>query len=80
MRGNFSINDFIILDIGVFNFNDKKVGDKLIIESNYVGQGGILIFYSKLERDDFEIDCMLVEGNIYGYIKVIINNLGGEGV
>ncbi|HEK6318622.1 TPA: autotransporter outer membrane beta-barrel domain-containing protein [Yersinia enterocolitica] len=79
MRGNSSINDLTISDTGVLNFNDKKVGDKLIIESNYVGQGGTLIFYSKLERDDSETDRMLVEGNTYGHTKVIINNLGGEG-
>ncbi|PNM20071.1 autotransporter outer membrane beta-barrel domain-containing protein [Yersinia enterocolitica] len=79
MRGNSSINDLTISDTGVLNFNDKKVGDKLIIESNYVGQGGTLIFYSKLEGDDSETDRMLVEGNTYGHTKVIINNLGGEG-
>lgn len=51
-----------------------------IINEDYVGNGGKLVFNIVFNDDDFEMDRLQVFGNILGNIFVVVNNIGGVGV
>ena len=76
--GDSDLNSLI--NSGVVNLsNASTVGTILTINNNYKGDGGVIIFNSKLSDDSSLTDKLVINGDSEGDTNVIVNNLGGTG-
>lgn len=64
---------------GVLTMANGRAGDITVINGNYVGNGGTLIFDSILGGDASKTDKLVINGDTSGSSYVTINNLGGTG-
>ena len=65
---------------GIVNFGPANgAGTLLIVNGNYRGYGGTIIFNTILGTDDSTTDKMLVKGGTAGSSFVTVNNVGGTG-
>lgn len=64
---------------GTLAFSNGAVGRTLIVNGDYTGNNGLIIFNSILSGDTSLSDRLLVNGNTAGTTRVSINNLGGAG-
>lgn len=64
---------------GVITMGNDRVGDTTVINGNYIGNGGTLVFDSVLGDDSSETDKLVINGDTSGTSYVAVNNLGGSG-
>lgn len=87
MLGDSSIDSSIDFSIqkNVYNSgqivlgNGKSAGNTLLIEGNYSGNNGRIMFNTVLGGDNSPTDILVVKGNTSGTTTVQVNNIGGTG-
>lgn len=82
MTGNSNIGNLTILETGSLFLSTTAIGNKgnkLVIDGDYEGQSGTLVFRSQLAGDDSTTDYILIKGNTTGLTKVKIINENGKG-
>lgn len=55
-------------------------GNQLVVNGNYIGNNGLMVFNTTLNGDNSPSDKLIVKGNTSGNTQVQINNIGGTGV
>ncbi|WON78495.1 autotransporter outer membrane beta-barrel domain-containing protein [Serratia sp. UGAL515B_01] len=63
---------------GILTMANGRAGDITIINGNYEGSGGQLLFDTVLGGDDSASDKLVVNGNTAGSTYVSVNNAGGR--
>ncbi|CQQ72292.1 autotransporter outer membrane beta-barrel domain-containing protein [Yersinia mollaretii] len=79
MTGNSNVGNLNILKTGTLILSTTAIGNKLVIDGDYKGQSGTLVFRSQLAGDDSTTDYILIKGNTTGLTKVKIINENGKG-
>ncbi|WP_042806927.1 autotransporter outer membrane beta-barrel domain-containing protein [Yersinia massiliensis] len=79
MTKNSNINDLILSKTSTINLSPTEIGNKLIIDGNYAGKYGTLLFQTELEGDNSITDHILIKGDTAGYSRVRIVNSHGNG-
>jgi outer membrane autotransporter protein len=64
---------------GTLTMQDGFAGDRTVINGNYVGQNGHLLFDTQLGADDSPTDQLHVTGDTSGTTNVQVANAGGQG-
>ncbi|WP_162473643.1 autotransporter outer membrane beta-barrel domain-containing protein [Serratia microhaemolytica] len=64
---------------GTLTMANGRAGDTTIINGNYIGVNGFLIFDTALADDRSRTDKLLINGDISGNSTVVVNNAGGSG-
>ncbi|MCS3434275.1 autotransporter outer membrane beta-barrel domain-containing protein [Klebsiella sp. BIGb0407] len=64
---------------GRLTMANERAGDTTVINGNYIGNGGTLIFDTVLGGDNSVTDKLIINGNTFGTSSVLFNNIGGVG-
>jgi autotransporter family porin len=64
---------------GTINLAGQNAGTVMIVNGNYSGNDGLLIFGTALGDDNSNTDRLIVTGDTAGTSRVAVNNLGGSG-
>ncbi|WP_240651674.1 autotransporter outer membrane beta-barrel domain-containing protein [Serratia microhaemolytica] len=64
---------------GKITMSNGRAGDTTVINGNYVGRGGTLVFDTVLGNDNSQTDKLVINGDSSGSSFVTVNNLGGSG-
>ncbi len=64
---------------GILTMANERAGDTTVINGNYIGNGGTLIFDTVLGGDNSVTDKLIINGNTSGTSSVLFNNIGGSG-
>lgn len=54
-------------------------GSQLVVNGNYIGNNGLVVFNTTLNGDSSPTDKLTVKGNTSGNTRVQVNNIGGTG-
>ncbi|EMO7865590.1 autotransporter outer membrane beta-barrel domain-containing protein [Citrobacter amalonaticus] len=65
---------------GTVNLAGSKTGNQLVVNSNYTGSDGLMVFNTTLNGDNSPTDKLTVHGDTRGNTRVDVNNVGGTGV
>ncbi|WP_127960508.1 autotransporter outer membrane beta-barrel domain-containing protein, partial [Serratia microhaemolytica] len=68
-----------LLNAGELTMANGQAGDVTVINGNYSGGGGTLVFDTVLGDDNSLTDKLVINGNSSGVSFVTVNNLGGSG-
>lgn len=64
---------------GNLTMANDRAGDITVINGNYIGNGGKLVFDTVLGDDNAVTDRLIINGNTSGTSTVQVNNVGGSG-
>lgn len=81
LTGAGTVGDTVLNTGGIINIGHYKdtQPSTLTIDGNYQGNGGTIIFDTKLEGDSSPTDKLMITGDTAGTTNVKVNNLGGLG-
>ncbi|CNG58380.1 autotransporter outer membrane beta-barrel domain-containing protein [Yersinia massiliensis] len=79
MTGNSNISDLVISQTSTINLSPTGIGNKLVINGDYISKYGTLLFQTKLEGDNSITDHILIKGNTAGHTRIRIVNSHGNG-
>lgn len=80
MTGDSEVTALTLTRNAVLNLsNSFDNGNNLLVQEDYKGNGGIIIFNGSLAGDNSPIDHLTVNGNTSGETYVKVNELGGKG-
>ncbi len=65
---------------GTVNLAGSKTGNQLVVNGNYTGSDGLMVFNTTLNGDNSPTDKLTVHGDTRGNTRVDVNNVGGTGV
>ncbi|WP_162473642.1 autotransporter outer membrane beta-barrel domain-containing protein [Serratia microhaemolytica] len=73
-----NVNNFV--NSGTISMANGRAGDKTVINGNYLGENGQVLFDGVLNGDDDSVvDTLVINGNVQGTTRVSVNNVGGRG-
>ncbi|WP_240651656.1 autotransporter outer membrane beta-barrel domain-containing protein [Serratia microhaemolytica] len=64
---------------GIISMANGRAGDTTVINGDYIGSNGTLLFDVQLDGDDSLSDQLVINGNLYGSSSVSVSNIGGVG-
>lgn len=79
MTGNSNISDLVISKTSTINLSPTGIGNKLVINGDYISKYGTLLFQTELEGDNSITDHILIKGNTAGHTRIRIVNSHGNG-
>lgn len=80
MTGDSEVTSLTLAQNSVLNLsNSFDNGNNLLVQEDYKGNGGTIIFNGALAGDNSPIDHLTVNGNTSGETYVKVNELGGKG-
>jgi outer membrane autotransporter protein len=79
MTGNSNISDLVISQTSTINLSPTGIGNKLVINGDYISKYGTLLFQTELEGDNSITDHILIKGNTAGHTRIRIVNSHGNG-
>lgn len=74
-----NVTRFINNTDGSLSLNNGVAGDKVILNGNYTGNGGTILFDTVLGDDNSPTDHLEIKGDTSGTSFVQVNNAGGSG-
>lgn len=78
--GNFLVKGNLVNSGQVLlNNTGGEPGNQLVVNGNYKGNNGLMVFNGTLGADNSPIDKLTVHGNTAGNTLVSVNNIGGAG-
>lgn len=69
-----------VINSGSFDLWLVVLGNILMIGGNYIGNNGMLFINIVLDDSFFVIDKLVIKGDVFGKIWVVVMNVGGLGV
>ena len=73
-NGNITFNN-----AGLITSQNNLAGDRIVIQGDFIGQGGRLSIDTTLSTDGSVSDQLLINGTVAGTTQVYVNNVGGDG-
>ena len=64
---------------GVITMQNNIVGDRVVVQGPFVGQGGSVLLDTVLNSDNSPSDQLLITGSAAGSTQIFVHNVGGSG-